>query len=471
MRRRTHLLLLTLASCALMLDGCRSVHRIEGDFDLREDGERVTELRFTQTRHIDSVDIRKLMVDVWKIEHYAYPDSIRLFVRVLDSTGNVVTHMAQPYAKPGAPNYFPRLDEHLGSRRKRKDVNIAPYKVREFGEQDSIPTSISLALDYSGSMKGVKDAIDEGTQLFIGMKRNCDRIAVTGFSREVTTVFPLSSDTTMMLREFREYAKRAQGLYTSANDGIMKALNHLDAVPVEQPKVCVVFADGDENQSMVKLPDIFEYAVKHNISIYCVGFGYAQDEELQSLALYTGGKYYRAYTKKDLVSIFLDIYRSLRNYYLVTYVPPRYDGLHTVDVTVDVPGRDTLVARGQYDKTPLNPISPTDEFSRPILFAFRSSTIDSSSMYIVDEIADAMHRFERVIIEIQGHTDNVGTEDFNQKLSDARADAVRQALIEREIEPSRLRTRGFGFTVPVVPNDTEENRAKNRRTVFKILRK
>jgi len=129
------------------------------------------------------------------------------------------------------------------------------------------------------------------------------------------------------------------------------------------------------------------------------------------------------------------------------------------------------VARGQYDKTPLNPISPTDEFSRPILFAFRSSTIDSSSMYIVDEIADAMHRFERVIIEIQGHTDNVGTEDFNQKLSDARADAVRQALIEREIEPSRLRTRGFGFTVPVVPNDTEENRAKNRRTVFKILRK
>jgi len=165
MRRRTHLLLLTLASCALMLDGCRSVHRIEGDFDLREDGERVTELRFTQTRHIDSVDIRKLMVDVWKIEHYAYPDSIRLFVRVLDSTGNVVTHMAQPYAKPGAPNYFPRLDEHLGSRRKRKDVNIAPYKVREFGEQDSIPTSISLALDYSGSMKGVKDAIDEGTQL------------------------------------------------------------------------------------------------------------------------------------------------------------------------------------------------------------------------------------------------------------------------------------------------------------------
>jgi hypothetical protein len=91
---------------------------------------------------------------------------------------------------------------------------------------------------------------------------------------------------------------------------------------------------------MTKLPDIFEYATRNNISIYCVGFAYAQDENLENLSLYTGGKYYRAYTKKDLLAIFMDIWRSLRNYYLVTYVPPTYEGLHTVNVSVVIPGRD-----------------------------------------------------------------------------------------------------------------------------------
>ena len=106
---------------------------------------------------------------------------------------------------------------------------------------------------------------------------------------------------------------------------------------MEQPKVCVVFADGEENTSDTKSAQIYEYATKHNISIYTVGFAYANDEELQNLAMFTGGKYYRAYTKRDLIAIFMDIYRSLQNYYLVTYVPPTYDGLHTVNVTVNIP--------------------------------------------------------------------------------------------------------------------------------------
>ena len=65
----------------------------------------------------------------------------------------------------------------------------------------------------------------------------------------------------------------------------------------------------------------------------------------------------------------------------------------------------------------------------------------------------------------------IGGEEFNQGLSEARANAVRDAMIARGISPNRLRARGFGLTVPVASNDTEEGRAKNRRTVFRILRK
>ena len=450
---------------------CKSTHRLSQEFDLRDNGERTSQTRYVATRSIDSVDISALKTDVWKLEHYSFPDSIRLFVRVLDSNGFVVTNMAAPYKKDGAPDYFPVLTERRGIRRKVREVDIATFTVREFGEKDSIPTNIALAIDCSGSMKGAKETIDLGTELFIEMKRSCDNISLTAYHKEIRSVFPLSSDTGAMLREFREYKKYSQGLFTATYDGILKTLQTLKDVPLDQPKVCVVFSDGDENLSTVKIGDIFEYATKHNVSIYCVGFGYAQDEPLQDLSLYTGGKYYRAYTKKDLLSIFLDIYRSLRNYYLVTYTPPRYEGLHTVDLTVRVPGRDTLIARGVYDKTPLSPIDPRDEFSKLILFAYNESDIDTASYYILDELSDALERFENVVLEVQGHTDNIGTEEYNQILSQSRAESVKSALVNRGVDATRLRTRGMGFMMPMVPNDSEENRAKNRRTVFRILRK
>lgn len=456
---------------ALSLLSCKSVHKLSHEFDLRDNGQRASETRYVSTRSIDSVDLAALKTDIWKLEHYAYPDSIRLFVRVLDTNGYVVTNMAYPYKTEGAPDYFPLLVEQLGARRRKQIVEISPFQIREYGEQDSIPTNIALAIDCSGSMKGAKETIDHGTEIFVSMKRACDNISLTAYSKEIKTVFALSADTGTMLREFRQYKKNSQGLFTATYDGILKTLQTLKNVPLDQPKVCVVFSDGDENLSTTKVGDIFEYATKHNISIYCVGFGYAQDEPLQDLSLYTGGKYYRAYTKQDLLAIFLDIYRSLRNYYLVTYTPPRYEGLHTVDLTVQVPGRDTMIARGIYEKTPLTPMDPRDEFSKPILFAYNQSTIDSSSYYILDELSDALERFDRVVLEVQGHTDNIGTEQYNQTLSEARAEAVKTALVSRGVDATRLRTRGFGFMMPVEPNDSEENRAKNRRTVFRILRK
>jgi outer membrane protein OmpA-like peptidoglycan-associated protein len=324
-------------------------------------------------------------------------------------------------------------------------------------------------------MKGAKPTLDLGTGLFIGMKRPCDKISLTAYHKVITEVFPLSADTTVMFPALREYVKRPIGLFTSTYDGIMSSLRTLDSVPLDQPKVCVVFADGDENTSTTKASDIYEFATKHNISIYCVGFGFARDEPLQELSLYTGGKYYRAYTKKDLLAIFQDIWNSLRNYYLVTYRPPRFEGLHTADLTVQIPGRDTLIARGVYDKTPLNPMIDSSEFSKRILFAFDESIIDSSSYPILDELADALQRFDHVVLEIQGHASRNGPDDnrteYNQKLSEERAASVKEALVVRGVDQSRLRTRGFGFLMPIVPNDTPENQALNRRTVFRILRK
>jgi outer membrane protein OmpA-like peptidoglycan-associated protein len=72
-------------------------------------------------------------------------------------------------------------------------------------------------------------------------------------------------------------------------------------------------------------------------------------------------------------------------------------------------------------------------------------------------------------IEIGGHTDNVGTAANNLKLSMERATAVMNYMISKGIDPARLEAKGYGMSVPVESNKTEEGRAQNRRTEAKIL--
>jgi outer membrane protein OmpA-like peptidoglycan-associated protein len=72
-------------------------------------------------------------------------------------------------------------------------------------------------------------------------------------------------------------------------------------------------------------------------------------------------------------------------------------------------------------------------------------------------------------IEISGHTDNVGTEQYNVELSEKRARSVYNYLIDKGIDPKRLSYEGYGESDPIATNETEEGRAKNRRTEIKIL--
>lgn len=100
-----------------------------------------------------------------------------------------------------------------------------------------------------------------------------------------------------------------------------------------------------------------------------------------------------------------------------------------------------------------------------------------SSKYELQETSEAELQFlfhyletnPSIRIEIQGHTDNVGGESENLRLSQNRADAVREHLISKGIPASRIEANGYGETQSVASNDTEEGRARNRRTQFKIV--
>jgi len=66
-------------------------------------------------------------------------------------------------------------------------------------------------------------------------------------------------------------------------------------------------------------------------------------------------------------------------------------------------------------------------------------------------------------LQIEGHTDSVGSDDFNQQLSERRADSVRDFLAEQGVQTSSMTAHGFGKTQPVASNDTGEGRQRNRR--------
>jgi len=106
-----------------------------------------------------------------------------------------------------------------------------------------------------------------------------------------------------------------------------------------------------------------------------------------------------------------------------------------------------------------------------IYFEFNSYDLTSESKVVLDQLINFLNENPVICIQIQGHTDNIGNDVTNLKLSDDRARSVYNYLIEKGIQSKRLTYQGFGKSMPVTTNSTEEGRAKNRRTVFVITKK
>jgi OmpA-OmpF porin, OOP family len=106
-----------------------------------------------------------------------------------------------------------------------------------------------------------------------------------------------------------------------------------------------------------------------------------------------------------------------------------------------------------------------------IFFEYAKATLRPDSYPELDRIVDTMKENPNLAIEVQGHTDNVGSNESNLKLSQDRAEAVRKYLLSKKIQAARVTSVGYGETKPVATNDTEEGRALNRRVQLAIVRK
>ena len=109
------------------------------------------------------------------------------------------------------------------------------------------------------------------------------------------------------------------------------------------------------------------------------------------------------------------------------------------------------------------------EMVPPIKFQFNKAVLKNYSKKTLKMVAATMNRYRDIKLKVYGHTCEIGTPEFNLRLSHRRADAVAAYLIRRGIHSRRLRTEGFGDKKPIADNETEEGRRKNRRVEFQWL--
>jgi len=194
--------------------------------------------------------------------------------------------------------------------------------------------------------------------------------------------------------------------------------------------------------------------------------GKALDGEIVSFVASKDKKVYKGNTKSDgKFSILIpigDVYEvSYKNFtedikYNKIEIPSE-PALYTWDVSIIFePGRVIVLENVEYD--------------------FDKASLRPSSFKALDDLVEVMKIKDKLEIEIGGHTDSKGTPEYNIKLSQARAEAVRNYLISKGIKANRVTAQGYGMLQPIAPNtnsdgsDNPDGRQKNRRTEVKVTK-
>jgi len=102
-------------------------------------------------------------------------------------------------------------------------------------------------------------------------------------------------------------------------------------------------------------------------------------------------------------------------------------------------------------------------------FESGSAALTPDSYAVLDQVVRSLMAYPEVRVEIRGYTDSVGSWEYNLKLSQKRAEAVKQYLVNSGIDPNRLVAKGYGEADPIASNKTAEGRAQNRRIEFRRL--
>ena len=156
---------------------------------------------------------------------------------------------------------------------------------------------------------------------------------------------------------------------------------------------------------------------------------------------------------------------AVRDYLLASTDAARSAGLRvTESIVVALPPNATMALQAELDKL-------IDEVRERVVFASGDSELTPDAKQTLDKVAAQISDFSDLLVEIEGHTDNVGRASVNEQLSQNRANAVRNYLTQSAVDSSRLIAVGYGHRRPIDDNDTAEGRQANRRVHFTVLKR
>ncbi|MCB0374524.1 MAG: OmpA family protein, partial [Sinomicrobium sp.] len=111
-----------------------------------------------------------------------------------------------------------------------------------------------------------------------------------------------------------------------------------------------------------------------------------------------------------------------------------------------------------------------NEYARTILFDTGRASIKDESISVLRSIIAILNEYPNAKFVVEGHTDSVGREENNQRLSDARSNAVKEYLVANGVDQFRLSSRGYGESKPIASNKTRAGRAQNRRVEINLVK-
>lgn len=409
---------------------------------------------FIQNVKPNSADADIAMAEISRIDTRD-PEKLKFYIHVVDSNYDFLSGLS-------ADNF---KNLWCGFRRNTNfNIYQDKYDVYEVKSQDVGNHAVALVMDHSGSMGEQRAySVQDAAEKFINRKKDNDKVALIKYDYRINTEANLSDNNQELLSKLQKTGLQDYGATTASSDAVYNAINEVKNAGDDYEKVVIVFTDGYDNSSKISLDSVIAYAVENQVIVCGIDFGYnVQENYLRKLSSETGGIYHHIYGTHEFDYVFDDIYNRLYNYYVLEINQPDF-GEHIIEIDLCTPGEKIT-----FDTDFNNMPHPGEITLLNVYFDTNSDKIKPESKPAIDRVTALMEFDKEIRIELRGHTDSKGNDDSNLDLSQRRAKAVKEALVNNGINESRISFNGFGESMPVADNESEKGRAKNRRTEFII---
>ena len=347
-----------------------------------------------------------------------------------------------------------------------------PFTLTRASQEKRMPIDFIFVLDETGSMQREIDDVKENIYHFADeMARRAInyRLGLITFSDTVDTIYGFTHDAERFIGWIAAIQPFGGG---DEKENSLEALNATLELPRRPGALRVVILITDapfhqrgemEDGTTTFTADSMGALLRNSyVRTYCVAP--LEVPPFRGIAGATGGKVFDV--RSDFSAVLDEVARSSSSLWTLLY---RHQGPSSQDTTTfeleDALQKETLL-------TVRIPLLSTGQrlVSRYPLFEFDKATLSSQYIPDLERVVMVLKENPSLSIRVEGHADEIGSDEYNMDLSVRRARAVRDFLMSEGMDGQRIEVKGFGKRRPVAPNDTEEGRQKNRRVEFTILR-